>query len=273
MAAKAIAIVEVPFHMGLQDVAVGRGPSQLVAAMEDAPEVVHIRKRDRTAEGLDAVVDVNRQVRYAVREAVEAERLPLVLSGNCNACLGTLAGLEGRRTGIVWLDAHPDFHTPESSRSGFLDGMALAAAIGHCQEELRERIGFLAPVREEDVLLLGVRDIEDGERERLAASQVTVRAYGRPLDDLPELLGAVAGRVEAVYLHVDVDCLDAAESPGVNYRGPGGFGVGETEQVLMMIAGRTPLAAAGLANYNPDRDIEGRTLSAALRLLRVLSGR
>jgi arginase len=268
-----LTVIEVPFHLGLEGVAVGRGPLRFVASPANFPEVVHIRKRDGTTTGLDAVVDVNRQVRYAVRAAVEAGRLPIVLSGNCNACFGTLAGLEGRQVGIVWLDAHPDFNTPATSKSGFLDGMALATAVGHCHEELRERIGFATPVREEDILLIGVRDVEERERERLAQSRIKVRPFGDTLADLENLLQSLATRVDAVYLHMDIDFLDAAESPGVNYRGPGGLSLVEAERVVELIARRSPLAAAGLSNYNPDYDQGDKTLTAGLRLLEVLTAR
>ncbi len=271
-----LTIVEVPFHMGLEGVAVGRGPGRFLEegldsalARRFAPEVVHIRKRDATAVGMDAIVDVNRQVRYAARAARQDGSLAIVLSGNCNACLGTLAGFEGARAGVVWLDAHPDFNTPDTSRSGNLDGMALAAAIGDCHEQLRERIGGEFLLEAGNVLLLGVRDIENLERLRLNHSGMTVRPFGENLDDLEDLLKALAARVDAIYLHIDIDVLNPAESPGVNYRGAGGYAVAELERILKLVARLTTVAAVGLTNYNPEQDVDDRTLAAGMRLLQV----
>jgi len=124
-------VIEVPYHMGLEDAGVGRGPARILRAGSFVT-VLHVRKRDETATAIDAIVDLNRQLRTAVRDTVAEGDLPVVLAGNCNSCLGTLAGIEADRIGIVWLDAHADFNTPETSLSGSLDGMALAAAIGDC---------------------------------------------------------------------------------------------------------------------------------------------
>src|SRR5260370_39639986 len=100
--------------MGLEVAGVGLGPARFLRAGADralaeaspgenaCPAVLHVRMRDLTAGGIDAVVDVNRQVRTAVRDAIAEDELPVVLAGNCNSCLGTLGGIESGRKGIVW---------------------------------------------------------------------------------------------------------------------------------------------------------------------------
>jgi arginase len=270
-------VIEVPFHMGLAEVGVGRGPARFLRAGADRAlaagsvpaQVVHVRLRDSTAGGLDAVVDLNRGLRAAVREVIEQRALPVVLAGNCNSALGTLAALAFSRIGIVWLDAHGDFHTPETSRSGLLDGMALAAAVGHCHRGLCERIGLDRPVPEENVLLLGYRDLDPEEEARLTDSRIAARP-AIDLTDAQLLSEALRARVDAVYLHIDVDFLDAAESPGVNYRGPGGVALKQAAELVRRIAGTLPLAAVALTNHNPEHDPGGLTPAAAIRLLIAL---
>ncbi len=259
-----VALIIVPFHLGLENVAVGAGPNSLLAAGADQAlayrsrpaQVEHVRLRDAECSDIDAVVDIGRQIRKAVRQAGEQELLPVVLAGNCNTCVATLAGLEPAETGIVWLDAHPDFHTPVTSRSGFLDGMALSMAVGHCHEDLLGRIGFGRPVPEDKVCLLGCRDVEPGERERLAAS---------PISDQPPT------GVEAVYLHIDLDVLNTEDSPGVNCRAPGGWTLEQACAVVRSVAAELPLAAVNLTNYRPDLDPEGKSARAALRLISELA--
>lgn len=266
--------------MGLEEVAVGKGPGALLRAGADQvlsadgmpAEVEHVRPRDSTSSGLDAVVDVNRMLRQAVAEARERGTLPVVLAGNCNSCLGTLAGCgDVERLGIVWLDAHPDFHTPSTSRSGFLDGMALSASVGHCQAELLERIGLESVVSDQNVVLAGIRDIEDGERERLAESWISVHPSDSP-GLLPVALDQLAGRVDAVYLHIDLDVIEGKENPGVNYRGPGGLPLPDAAALIQLVAATVPLAAVALTNYNAGLDEDGQSGRVALALLAALKG-
>jgi arginase len=278
MRTRRFSIIEIPFHMGLQDAGVGRGPArflqagvdQVFTADEVPAEVLHIRKRDGSTAGLDAVVDLNRQLRTAVQDSIARGICPVVLAGNCNSCLGTLAGMGCGRAGIVWLDAHGDFNTPETSLSGVLDGMALAAAVGHCHADLRERIGMEGAVREEDVLLLGWRDLDPAERTRLAASRVTARGAAE-LSDVAPLLADLSTRADAVYLHIDMDFLDPAESPGVNFRGPGGVPLSRAETLVAVIASALPLAAIAVTNHNPEHDPARLTPAAGLRLLRAIA--
>lgn len=242
--------IEVPYHMGLEAVGVGKGPrlliesgaDQLLACRGMPAEVEHVRLWNYSSRDLDAVVDVNRQIRSAVRRACDEQVLPVVLAGNCNSCLGTLAGLEPALTGVVWMDAHPDFHTPQTTRSGSLEGMALAIAVGDCHEDLRVRIGFSQPVAPRNVCLPVCFDIEDGERARLEASEVS--------DEFPR-------NVEVVYLHLDVDFLT-------------GMDLERACAMVRSVAVELPLAAVGVTNYNPGLDRGGEALGAALQLLRQL---
>jgi arginase len=259
-----VALILAPFHMGVENLAVGAGPNRLLEAGADRAlayrgrpaQVEHVRLRDAECSDIDAVVDIGRQIRHAVREAVEQEMLPVVLAGNCHTCVATLAGLEPAETGIVWLDAHPDFNTPETTISGVLDGMALAMAVGHCHEELRGRIGFGRPVAEGKVCLLGFRDVDPGEGERLAGSAIS--------DQPPE-------DVEAVYLHIDLDVLDPEESPGVNFRAPGGWTLEQACATVRSVVTELPLAAVNVTNYRPDFDPEGKSARAVIRLLSELA--
>jgi arginase len=271
-------LIEAPFHMGLEDIAVGRGPARFLRAGADnalasngePAQVVHVRKRDGTTEGLDAVVDINRQIRTAAREAIAEGGCPVVLAGNCNSCLGTLGGIEAERVGIVWLDAHGDFNTPATSLSGMLDGMALAAAVGHCHDELRERIGMERPIDANSVLLLGWRDLDPAEPGRLLDAGVVTRA-AFDLDGAEALLAGLRARADAVYVHIDVDFLDPAESPGANFRSPGGVPLARAEELTAAIARELPVAAIGLSNYNPEFDPAGLTGTAGVRLLRAMA--
>ena len=122
-------------------------------------------------------------------------------------------------------------------------------------------------VPESRTVLAGVRDLDPGERERVAASRMRVIPWERPfaMTNLPD--------AERVYLHVDIDVVDPAVNPGVNFRGSGGLSFDQLETALRVVRGRYPVAAAALTNYNPERDVDFRTRDLGLRIARVLAGR
>ena len=260
-------LIEVPYHMGLQDVAMGKGPSRLLAAGLDQvlgyrgmPATVnHVRPRDLRSQGMDAVVDINRMLRYAVKEAAEQETIPVVLAGNCNSCIGTLAGIQGdgRRIGIVWLDQHPDFHTPQTSISGNFEGMALAVATGGCHAEFRERIGMEEPVQPSHTVLAGFWDVDPGERKRLADSWINAH----PAENLalfPVALDQLRANVDAVYLHIDLDFVTGVENPA---------------RLVELVRETLPIAAVGVTNYNPDLDDSGEWRKTGLSVVASLQAR
>ncbi|MEZ5351561.1 MAG: arginase family protein [Bryobacteraceae bacterium] len=251
--ARSFAVIEVPYNMGVEGVGAGAGPAKLIEAdvastlaYRDMPaQVEHVRMRDMRSRGLDAVVDVNRLVRAAVRTAIDQESIPVVLAGNCVTAVGVLAGMERDDIGIVWLDRHPDFHTPATSRSGWLDGMALAIAAGHCHDDLRLRSGLAAAVSEDRICLPFSWDVEPGERERLDVSAIS--------GEYPLSAGAI-------YLHLDVDVV-----------GAGGENMERAFDIARVVMNELPVAAVCVANYNPETDSDGAGLQRAIRLIRALT--
>lgn len=155
----------------------GAGPEHLLghgladalgAAGRKAPPVTLCSEKVPPAEVATAF-ELDGLISAQVRAALADGQFPLVLSGNCNALVGTIAGAGG--LGVVWFDAHADFDTPETTTTGFTDGMGLAVAVGHCWQKMAEGVPGFAPVAEEDVLLTGVRDVQPAEEERLAGTR------------------------------------------------------------------------------------------------------
>jgi len=224
-----------------------------------------------TAFELDGLISA--QVRGALGEG----QFPLVLSGNCNASVGTIAGAESLGDlGIVWFDAHPDFNTPETTTTGFTDGMGLAVAVGHCWRKMAEGVPGFSPVAEEHVVLAGVRDVQPSEEERLTASKVAVvgadsvrregpRALAESLDNLK------AG-ISRIYVHLDLDVLDPEVVGRANgFAAEGGLSAEELLTALGMVRGRFDVVAVGIASYDPAFDADGRVLGAALACVEDLT--
>lgn len=269
-----IALIQVPYHLGREGVGLGSGPERLVEtgaadALAEAGhdvELVRVRAQRTETNEIGASFEVVRRVAETVAEAGARGSFPLALAGNCMTSIGVVAGT-GRDVGVVWLDAHADFNTPETSSSGFADGMGLAVLTGTGWRTLRETVPGYRAVPEENVVLVGVRDVDPAESERLAASAVQVIAPGDVPNRVGEALDRLRARADGVYLHVDLDVLDPSEGRANEYAAPGGLPAAEVERIVAAVAERMPLRAASVTAYDPEADRERKIPAAAAAIM------
>jgi arginase len=270
-----VRLIDVPYDSGHWGVRMGRGPGALLAAgaAERLRAAGHPVEQERVQlparfpTELATGFEVARGISRAVRSAAWHSRFPLVLMGNCLGSLGVVAGLGAGDTGVVWLDAHADFNTPESSRSGFLDGMALATLTGRCWAGLAEQLPGHRPVDAGKVLLLGARDLDPLEAPMLEEAGVERLAVAELEEGLPAALDRLAARVDRVYLHLDLDVLDPTVGRANAFAAADGLGVEGLLAALRVIRGRVRVAAAGVSAYDPEQDPTGAVRAAALRAL------
>ena len=257
----------VPYHLGRKDIGVGRGPRHLLADAGDARHEIH--PNTLPDDEVDAIVAVNNALATAVRRATGS--LPIIVSGDCNSCLGTLSGLGSGTIGIIWFDAHGDMNTPETSPSGFFDGMSISIALGECYPGVWSQLGKTNCVPAANVLLVATRDLDPLERPRIERSQVRMIPPAEMETGLAPRLDALAERVSEVYLHFDLDALDPEFAPGAGFRCPDGISLAQALEAIAMIGDRFRIRAAALTNYNPDYEVDGRTLSAGRELYRAMT--
>ncbi len=280
-----VRIIQVPYDSGHRSVRMGRGPEHFVGnglgeALRGKGHEVHTEVVDATGPFRAEIVtafELHRLVADRVQSAVEQGGFPLVLSGNCNTSVGTIAGLKPYDLGIVWFDGHADFNTPETTTYGFLDGMGLAIATGGCWMTMARKIPGFRPVPETNVVLVGSRDVGPEEREKLRRSEVTLVGAdpggGRDvLEVLGHALDALHTRVRRVYVHLDLDVLDPELAPANEFAPPNGLRPEELEEGLRTIRERFTLAGAGVASYDPEYDSEDRILRSGIRLMEALTG-
>jgi arginase len=212
-----------------------------------------------------------------VREAYSKGIFPLVLSGNCNNSLGTLAGLVESNLAMIWFDAHGDFNTPETVESSFLDGMGMAIAAGRCWRKIAATIPGFRPLPDANIIHVGGRDFDPEETLLLESSGIgvikaeTIRRSSMRVA-LEASLEALRARVQKVYVHVDLDVLDPAETPANSYAGrvPNGLAVEQIEQAIRIIGERFPICASTVASYDPQYDKNGQTFQAGVRIVKSI---
>jgi len=196
-----------------------------------------------------------------VASALSTGRRPVSLAGDCLSSLGVMAGLQraGIDASLVWLDAHGDFNTWETTPSGFLGGMPLAMAVGRGERRLTQTLG-LGPIDEARVILSDARDLDPGEREAVAASGLThIADVGELLErSLPD---------GPLHVHFDSDIVDAGESPAQNYPVPGGPSAALMKRVFRHIGRCASVVALSVSAWNPRLD--GAAQSRAITMAAI----
>ena len=176
-------------------------------------------------------------------------------------------------TDIIWFDAHGDLNTPDTSITGYFDGMALATALGWSWTELAKSIPGFTPRAERDVLLVGGRDLDSQEQARLSQSQV--RYYAPPpmstVDRDPDFASAIAtSSSRQVYVHLDLDVLDPSELAANRFTVPDGVSIAWLESALRTLRAHCTVAAVGVSAYNPAYSEPSVAAPIVNRLLKAL---
>lgn len=296
-----IAIIGAPLDMGCDRRGVDMGPSALRVAnlngklaalgfdVEDLGNV-HVDQRESIAEGpshakyLPQIAATCERLAEMVSKAMASGKTPLVLGGDHSIAVGTVSGvarqlsLEHKKLGVLWIDAHTDMNTPETSPSGNVHGMPLACLVGTGPDELVNIFGFSPKVNSANVALIGIRDVDFTEREIVKDSGVTCFTM-REVDERG-MRAVVADAIEIVtrgtagfHLSLDLDCVDPEYAPGVGTPVSGGMTYRETHLAMEMIADNGHMISMEVVEVNPVIDEVNRTAHLAVELVLSAMGK
>lgn len=265
-----IQLILVPYDSGHRGIRLGAGPERLAEPITNRlvgaghrvrRTVVEPRPTSWHAE-VGTAFELAAGVAREVTSARTAQTFPIVLAGNCITTLGVVAAL-GAGTGLIWCDAHADFNTPDTSPSGFLDGMALATIVGRGWAALRQQVDGFVPVPDQHVWLVGARDLDPAETVALDGSRVRRVAASGVSPELARTVAQQGASIPRFALHVDLDVIDANEGRANSYAVGGGVSTKALVAACTALARELPVEALTLSAYDPACDVDGRVMDAA----------
>jgi arginase len=290
---KKVRIIGVPLDLGASRRGVDMGPSALRIArlaermrelgfdVEDRGNVVVGQREQLAGIGQDAytaIADVCRALAVSTAEAVRDGVSPLVLGGDHSLAMGSVAGVatalaeRNERLGVIWLDAHGDINTPESSESGNIHGMPLAHLLGQGDERLARIAKPYPAIREENLVMVGLRDLD--QAERITIGKLGIAAYTmRDIDQrglatiMAEAITVASKGTGGIHVSCDPDWIDPIEAPGVGTPVRGGATFREAHLALEMVADSGMMVSMDLVEINPVLDDRNRTASLAVDLI------
>jgi arginase len=296
-----IEVIGVPVDLGAGRRGVDMGPSAIrIAELEARLEQLGHQVEDFG--DLDVMIPETQQVgqgklRYKgpilatcqelcrqVERSLGEGRMPLVLGGDHSLAIGSIAGStghfakQGEQLGVIWFDAHGDANTPETTPSGNIHGMSLAVSLGLGDPDLVQIGGRAPKVLPRNVVLIGIRDLDSGERETLKKSGVTVYTM-RDVDErgmrdvVDEAIRLASDGTAGVHLSFDLDVVDPEDAPGTGTPVWGGITYREAHLAMEMLNDRAEIVAIDLVEVNPVLDTQNMTGILAAELAQSVLGK
>ncbi|MBM7554141.1 arginase [Thalassobacillus pellis] len=292
---KKLTIVGVPMDLGQNRRGVDMGPSairyagvlerleQLKYDIEDLGDIEIPYQRGEQLEdnlrNLKEVTEGNANLAQKVDDVVAEGSFPLVLGGDHSIAIGTLAGVSKhyKNLGVIWYDAHGDLNNNETSPSGNIHGMPLAVSLGIGHEQLVNIHGYQPKVKPENIVIIGARSLDAGERELI--KETGMKVYTMHEVDrmgmsqvMQETIDYLKDRTDGLHLSLDLDGLDPDIAPGVGTPVMGGLNYRESHLAMEMLHESKLVTSAEFVEVNPILDEKNKTASVAVGLMGSLFG-
>ena len=288
---KSIGVIGIPYTVGWKGEGIGEGPaalrkaglvrqlSQVAETVVDLGDVkANLPPRDDTDPRLlnpHQVVAVCRAIAPRVRSACEEGYFPLILGSEDSTIMGIMEGLQqglGESIGLIYLDAHGDFNTPETTPSGLIGGMDVAVLAGRGPDLLTNIFGHKPQLQEEQIAIFGARDLDPAELEMLKESKVhlytmdKVRELG-PEQAMMEATEKLLRVSKKIYVHIDIDVLDPNEMGAIHMPVPDGLGLSECANALKVVSHSGRLCGLAIMVFNARKDSTGKEAAKLNQLI------
>ena len=243
-----------------------------------------LKVKEANARFLPDILKICTALKGTVIKNLEDGEFPLVLGGDHSQAVGTISGIsthfktQGRDLGVIWIDAHTDMNTPETSPSGNVHGMPLSALLGYGHPDLIALNGDSPSLKPENVAVIGARDIDITERPMV--EKTGVRVYTMSEIDkrgaaicFAEAIAHVSKNTDGIHLSFDLDGVDPREAPGVGTPVPGGLSLRESHLICEMLAETEQLVGMEMVELNPILDVANQTGNLAVWLIQSALGK
>ncbi|MFB5662047.1 arginase [Alteribacillus sp. HJP-4] len=292
---KKMTVLGVPMDHGQNRRGVDMGPSAMRYAdlttrlealgyeIKDAGDI-EVEKRSSESNihhklsNLWEVAETNKRLASKVSAILEEQRFPLILGGDHSIAIGTIAGISAsfNKLGVIWYDAHGDLNTADTSPSGNIHGMPLAVSLGDGHDSLTNIGGFSPKIKPENVVIIGARELDDGEKAYIRRTNMQVYTM-HEIDRLgmPEVMRQAVTYLEecdGIHLSLDLDGLDPHDAPGVGTPVLGGLNYRESHLAMEMLAESDKITSAEFVEVNPILDEKNKTAEVAVALMGSLFG-
>jgi len=229
---------------------------------------------------LEPILKVSEELADTVTAALEAKEFPLVLGGDHSIALGSITGVTRvyKDISVIWIDAHADFNTEETTPSGNIHGMILAALAGIGDSQLTGIGGWAPKLDPQKIILVGARDLDRGERDFLRSHHVHVFTMSdidkRGISNIMQEALSLAGKArDGIHLSLDMDALDPVHAPGVGTPVQGGLTYREAHMIMELTAETGHLIGMDVVEVNPILDRENATAMLAVELVMSALGK
>ena len=293
-----ISIIGMPLFYGCDNPGVEKGPEELrknnlidifeknhtVCVLGDI-EVEKVNESEKYSSNsqlkyLTQVVDANNGLASKVLEALQNDTFPLIIGGDHSLAMGSIAGASkhfGNNLAVIWIDAHGDINTHDTSPSGNIHGMPLAASMGYGYEKLTSIFFNEVKIKPENVFILACRDLDKGEIELInelkmnvwTTEQINKEGTSKVINDLLTLIKEK--NIKNIHLSYDIDCLDPDYVPGTGTPVNDGLTYSQSKELLEVILGTSLVKSMDFVEYNPMLDKNNKTKETCFELLNLIS--
>lgn len=283
-----ISLVSLPYNVGGKGRGGASGPAAILKAglrdklklqghMTTAQEVILSKDEEAQYGGWHKVGVAGGHLADLVASARCNGAFVLGLLADCNGVLGMLGGLQRHilkglpyKVGLVWIDAHGDYNTPETSPSGMLGGMPVAVASGKCLHQLRKQNKLKVPLQPPDIAMVGMRDLDVLERRMMEDDELLIIREKDLIDQsqaMHDMMINLSERQDIIYIHIDLDILDPKVAPAAGLPSRGGLTGKQLGEALRVLMTYPKVQALAVVSYNADIDEDNNTLDQVMEAL------